>query len=107
MNCGIRDPCTAMLMTDQHNQAPDIAPAGRRRWDTPCTAIATQGFGLSSGMSLPFVVLPSAWAAWNLFSHVLPLVLDKACGNDLHRRTFVVATTCFICLFVVLLWSSC
>ena len=58
--------------------------------------IAAEGLGISSWTLLPFVVLPSAWAAWHLFSHVLPLVLDKACGNDLRRRTFVTATTCFV-----------
>ncbi|WP_051329466.1 hypothetical protein [Geminicoccus roseus] len=58
--------------------------------------IAAQGLGISPWALFPFVVLPSLLAAWDLFSRVLPLVLDRACGADPRQRAFMTATACFI-----------
>jgi hypothetical protein len=59
-------------------------------------ALVAQGLGISAWALFPFVVLPSLWSIWHLFTVLLPRVLDCVCGHDVFRRCFVTAVACFM-----------
>lgn len=59
-------------------------------------ALAARGLGISAWTLFALVVVPSAWAAWDFFGRLTPVVLDRACGTDGLRRGFVTAVACFV-----------
>jgi hypothetical protein len=59
-------------------------------------ALLARGLGISDWTLFPFVVIPSLWAAWDFFVRVLPMVLNRICGDDVLRRVFITAVACFI-----------
>ena len=42
------------------------------------------------------MVIPLLWAAWDFFAGVLPMVLNRICGDDVLRRVFMTAVACSI-----------
>jgi hypothetical protein len=59
-------------------------------------ADAAQGLGISTWTLFPFVVLPSVWAAWDFFSRLTPVVLDRVYSGDVLHRWYVTTVACFI-----------